>query len=44
VPVPGYDYMYLKYPHEYFSHIKNSKKRLFGKRVKYTNNFDNLHQ
>lgn len=44
VPVPGYTDLFLKYPHEYFSHIKSSKKRLFGKRVKYTNNFDNLHQ
>lgn len=44
VPVPGYDNLFFKYPHEYFSHIKSSKKRLFGKRVKYTNNFDNLHQ
>ena len=44
VPVPGYTDLYLKYPHEYFSHIKGGPKRLFGKRVKYTNNFNNLHQ
>ena len=44
VPVPGYTDLLFKYPHEYFSHIKSSKKRLFGRRVKYTNNFDNLHQ
>ena len=44
VPVPGYNDLYFKYPHEYFSHIKSGGKRLFGKRVKYTNNFDNLHQ
>lgn len=44
VLVPGYDDLYLKYPHEYFSHIKSNKKRLFGRRVKYTNNFANIHQ
>lgn len=44
VLVPGFDDLYLKYPHEYFSHIRTSKKRLFGRRVKYTNNFENLHQ
>jgi hypothetical protein len=44
VPVPGYYDLYLKYPHEYFSHMNSGKKRLFGRRVKYTNNFDNLHQ
>lgn len=44
VPVPGYTDLFLKYPHEYFSHIKSGKKRLLCKRVKYTNNFDNLHQ
>lgn len=45
VPVPGYNDLFLKYPHEYYSHIKlrNKTKRLFGKRVKYTNNFDNVH-
>lgn len=50
IPVSGYTDLFFKYPHEYFSHIKNGgvsarQKRLFGnKRVKYTNNFDNLHQ
>lgn len=45
VKVPGYDDVFFKYPHEYYSHIKNYKaKRFFGKRVKYINNFDNIHQ
>lgn len=44
VLVPGFAALYFKYPHEYFSHIRSGKKRLFGRRVKYTNNFANKHQ
>lgn len=47
VKVPGYENLFLKYPHEYFSHMKQTagkKKRLFANRVKLTNNFENIHQ
>lgn len=45
VKVPGYDNLYFKYPHEYYSHMNNRcQKRPFGNRVKYVNNFKNIHQ
>ena len=44
VVVPGYSDLFLKYPHEYFTHIKSKPTRFFVRRVKYTNNFQNVHQ
>tara|TARA_B100000676_G_scaffold300338_2_gene345887 strand:+ start:2717 stop:3574 length:858 start_codon:yes stop_codon:yes gene_type:complete len=44
VKVPGYDDLFFKYPHEYYSHIKQRvHKRILGNRVKYINNFGNIH-
>lgn len=44
VKVPGHDEIYFKYPHEYYSHMRTRKQRLFGSRVKYLKNFENIHQ
>lgn len=46
VEFPGYPGTLLKYPHEYFSHYLNSKRmrrKPLGSRIKYVNNFENIH-
>jgi hypothetical protein len=46
VKVPGHDDLFFKYPHEYYSHMHQNKKKskkYFVGRVKLTNNFCNQH-